>query len=183
MENLVLSWGVGYSPAYLRAFLKSISRNMKSADVVLFYHDTSEQAVSHLRDYLGTVQVIRPSDHAIRRAISILPRGSITTSKLLNRIGRKLVTRPHSPLFTGTYLVHFARHFWAAEYCDRVDIRQYKRVMLCDSRDVIVQSDVFDQIDNIRFVTGLEERRIGESAANQGPILDRTFHLAKRITA
>jgi hypothetical protein len=77
MENLVLSSGIGYSLAYLRVVLKSISRNMKSADVVLFYHDTSEQVVSHLREYLSTVQVIKPGDHAIRRAISILPRGSI----------------------------------------------------------------------------------------------------------
>ena len=167
MENLVFSAGYGYPPAYLKAFLQSISCNMKSADVILFYHDTSEQAVSHLRDYLGTVQVIKPNGHAIRRAISFLPRGRGITSKLVNKLGQKLVNQPYSSVLAGSYNIAFARYLWVADYCDRVDIRQYKRVMLCDSRDVIVQSDVFDKIDNISFVTGLEERRIREDFWNQ----------------
>jgi hypothetical protein len=170
MENLVFSTGYGYPVAHLQPFLKSISRNMQSADVILFYHDTSEHAVSRLRNYLGTVKVIKPSDHLVRQAITILPLGRITLSQLMfSLLGRKL--SPYSPLLTGMYSVYFARHFWAAEYCERVNITQYKKVMLCDSRDVIVQSDVFDKVDQINFVTGTEERRIGECPFNQGYVL------------
>jgi hypothetical protein len=39
--------------------------------------------------------------------------------------------------------------------------------MLCDSRDVVVQSDAFDKVDYISFVTGAEEKRIGECFLNQ----------------
>ena len=39
--------------------------------------------------------------------------------------------------------------------------------MLCDSRDVVVQSDAFDKVDGIGFVTGAEEKRIGECPFNQ----------------
>src|SRR6516225_1636483 len=94
MENLVFTSGYGYPPTYLEAFLKSISRNMKSADIILFYHDTSERVVSHLRDYLKTLQVIKPNGHAIRQAISFLPRGKRITSKLVNKLARKLVNQP-----------------------------------------------------------------------------------------
>jgi hypothetical protein len=171
-ENLVISSGYGYPPAHLGAFLKSISRNMKSADVVLFYHDTSEQTVNHLRNYLDRVKVIKPSDHLVRQAISILPRGRIKTSKLINQLGQKLVKQPYSPLLTGIFHVCFARHFWAAEYCERLDISPYERVMLCDSRDVVVQSDVFDKVTGFNFVTGGEERRIRECPANRNRILE-----------
>jgi hypothetical protein len=166
MQNLVFTSGYGYPPTYLEAFLKSISRNMKSADVILFYHDTSERVVSHLRDYLETVQVIKPNGHAIRRGISFIPLGRRTTTKLVNKVGQKLFNE-HSSLLAGSHNINFARYLWVADYCDRVDIRQYKRVMLCDSRDVIVQSDVFDKIDNISFVTGLEDGRIREDRLNQ----------------
>jgi hypothetical protein len=171
-NNLVISSGYGYPPAHLAAFLKSISRNMKSADVVLFYHDTSEQTVSHLRNYLYRVKVIKPSDHVVRQAISILPRGRIITSKLINHLGQKLVKQPYSPLLTGSFNVVFARHFWATEYCERLNMRLYKRVMLCDSRDVVVQSDVFDKVTGFNFVTGGEERRIRECPANRNRILE-----------
>jgi hypothetical protein len=169
MDNLVFSAGYGYRVEYLKPFLKSISRNMQSADVILFYHDTSEHAVSCLRNYLGTVNVIKPSDHLVRQAITILPKGRRTLSQLIHPLARNL--SPYSPLHTGIYSVFFARYFWAAEYCERVNITQYKKVMLCDSRDVIVQSDVFDKVDHINFVTGAEERRIGECGTNQNYIL------------
>ena len=133
---------------------------MKSADVVLFYHDTSEQTVSRLRGYLKTVQVVKPADHLVRQAINSLPRGKIRVSRLIHRLRRKLISQHHLYLLTGIYHVHFARYFWAADYCDRVDIRQYKRVMLCDSRDVIVQSDVFDKVDDISFWTGREDAHL-----------------------
>jgi hypothetical protein len=170
MENLVFSSGYGYHPHLLRAFLKSISRNMKTADVVLFYHDTSEETLSHLREYLGTVRVVRPSDHLVRRAISILPRGRERTSRLVRQLVQTLdsdVSRLHSPLFTGTFNPGLARYFWVSDYCDRVDIRQYTRLLLCDSRDVVVQSNVFDKVDDLSFVSGAEERRIGECPYNR----------------
>jgi hypothetical protein len=169
VENLVFSTGYGYPVEYLQPFLKSISRNMQSADVVLFYHDTSEHAVNRLRNYLGTVKVIKPSDHLVRQAITILPKGRRTLSQLIHPLTRNL--SPYSPSLTGIYSVNFARYFWAAEFCERVDITQYKKVMLCDSRDVIVQSDVFDKVDQINFVTGTEERRIGECPFNQDYVL------------
>src|SRR6476620_1064848 len=40
-------------------------------------------------------------------------------------------------------------------------------VMLCDSRDVVVQSDVFEKIDQMGLVTGQEAKRIGECSYNQ----------------
>jgi hypothetical protein len=46
---------------------------------------------------------------------------------------------------------------WAAEYCERINITQYKKIMLCDSRDVVFQSDMFDKADHVNFVTGAEE--------------------------
>ena len=169
-ENLVLSSGYGYPVEYLQPFLKSIARNMQSADVILFYHDTSEHAVSHLRNFLGRLKVVKPSDHLVRQAISILPRGRKRLSQLIHPFAQRL--SPYSPLLTGIYSVHYARYFWAAEYCERVNVTQYKKVMLCDSRDVIVQSDVFDKIDHITFVTGADERRIGECSGNQNYILE-----------
>src|SRR5215831_14857001 len=108
-DNLILSAGYNYPPEYLRTFLKSIARNMKSADVVLFYHDPLQ--VSSLREYLETVRVVTPSNYSIN--------GS------------------------GCYGPHFARYFWALDYCEQIDIGQYKRLMLCDSRDVGIQNDVF----------------------------------------
>jgi hypothetical protein len=168
MENLVLSSGYGYPPAALRTFLKSISRNMKSADVVLFYHDTSEEAVSRLREYLEVVQLVKPSDLG-RRAISILSRGRSLTTKLIQRLATISSDKQYSSLLFGHYHgAELARYFWAADYCERLDIGQYKRVMLCDSRDVVVQSDVFDKIDDISFITGAEEKRIGECDWNRG---------------
>jgi len=169
MENLVFSAGYGYPVSSLQPFLKSISRNMQSADVILFYHDTSEHAVSCLRNYLSTVKVIKPSDHQVRQTIAILPQGKRTLSRLIYPLGRKL--SPYSPLLTGIYSIFYARYFWAAEYCERVNITQYKKVMLCDSRDVVVQSDVFDKVDHMNFVTGAEERRVGECPSNQDYIL------------
>jgi hypothetical protein len=162
MDNLIFSSGYGYPPHYLKAFLKSISRNMKSADVILFYHDLSKQTVSHLREYLERIQIVKPCDHSVRQAINSLPRGRILASRLIHQLRRKVINQPYSYLLTGIYHVHFARYFWVVDYCDRVDIRQYRRVMLCDSRDVIVQSDVFDKVDDISFVTGGEDRHIGE---------------------
>ena len=169
-ENLVLSSGYGYPVEYLQPFLKSIARNMQSADVILFYHDTSEHAVSHLRNFLGRLKVVKPSDHLVRQAISILPRGRKRLSQLIHPFAQRL--SPYSPLLTGIYSVHYARYFWAAEYCERVNVTQYKKVMLCDSRDVVVQSDVFDKVDDVRFVTGAEEKRIGECHFNQAEIYD-----------
>ena len=173
MENLILSSGYGYPPAYVRTFLKSISRNMKSADVVLFYHDTSKEVVSRLREYLERVQLVKPRDHVVRRAISILPRGKSLTTQLIHRLALILSNEPYSSLlFSSGYGAHLARYFWAVDYCERVDIGQYKKVMLCDSRDVVVQSDVFDKVDDVRFVTGAEEKRIGECHFNQAEIYD-----------
>ena len=85
-ENLVFSSGYGYPPNRLRAFLKSISRNMKTADVVLFYHDTSEHCLSQLREYLSTVRVVKPKGQLVRQAISFLPRGRRLTSRLLHHL-------------------------------------------------------------------------------------------------
>src|SRR5690242_18619896 len=135
MDNLIFSSGYGYPPPYLKAFLKSISRNMKSADVILFYHDTSDQAVSHLREFLESVQVVKPRDHLVRQAINTLLRERILASRLIHHLRRKLINQRYSHLLTAIYHVHFARYFWVVDYCDRVDIRQYRRVMLCDSRD------------------------------------------------
>lgn len=170
MENLVFSSGYGYPRTYLRAFLKSISLNMNTADVILFYHDTSEQSVNHLRNLCPTVRVVRPSDHLFRRAISILPRGRIRTSRLIHQLSQNLdsnLNQQHSPLFTATYHPALARYFWVSNYCDSTDIRQYKKLMLCDSRDVVVQSNAFDKIDDMSFISGIEEKRIGECPINQ----------------
>jgi hypothetical protein len=158
-ENLVFSSGYGYPPTYLRAFLKSISRNMKTADVILFYHDTSEHYLSQLREYLSTVRVVKPKGHLVRRAIGLLPRGRGLTSHLVHYLAPSLVG--------ATSRIQCARYFWVKSYCDLVDITQYKRIMLCDSRDVVVQSDAFDMVDGIGFITGTEERRIGECPSNR----------------
>jgi len=169
-ENLVFSTGYGYPVEYLQPFLKSISRNMPSADVILFYHDTSEHTVTRLRNYLGRLNVIKPSDHLVRKAIDALPRGKRRLPRLVQPLAQKL--SPYSPFLTGSYSVHYARYFWIAEFCERANIAQYRKVLLCDSRDVIVQSDVFDKVDHINFFTGADERRIGECLGNQSYILE-----------
>src|SRR5262245_10393778 len=168
MENLVFSSGYGYPRTYLTAFLKSISRNMKTADVILFYHDSSEESVSYLRKYLDRVRVIKPSDHLVRRTISILPRRRKRITRSISSLARKLDnSQPYSPLLTATYHATLARYFWVTNYCDRVDISQYRRLMLCDSRDVVIQNDAFDKANDISFVTGREERLIEECSLNQ----------------
>ena len=168
-ENLIFTCGYGYPPTYLRTFLRSISRNMKAVDVVLFYHDTSEKSVSRLREYLDTVQVVRPTDYRVRQAINILPRGRGLISNLINDLAQRLEDgEPYHPLLTATYHVSLARYFWVVNYCCRVDISQYKGLMLCDSRDVVIQNDPFDKADELHFVTGAEEVRIGQCWIN-GP--------------
>jgi hypothetical protein len=168
-ENLVFTSGYGYPHTYVRSFLKSISRNMKSADVVLFYHQTSRHCVNQLHEYLGRVRVVKPSGHVVRRAISFLPRGRGLTSRLVHQVARKLdyEGRLHA-LIDATLHIHCARYSWVKSYCDVVDISRYKKIMLCDARDVIVQNDAFERIDERHFVTGGEEKRIREdSLGNQ----------------
>jgi hypothetical protein len=141
---------------------------MKAVDVVLFYHDTSEESVSHLREYLDIVQVIKPTDHLVRQAINILPRGRGVISNLIIDLAQRLEDgEPYNPLLTATYHVSLARYFWVVNYCCRVDISQYKGLMLCDSRDVVIQNDPFDKADELRFVTGAEEARIGQCWINR----------------
>jgi hypothetical protein len=130
---------------------------MKNADVVLFYHDTSEQSVSNLREYLATVRVVKPSDNLIRETISTLPRGKGLTSQLVLQ----------SPLLSAAYKPALARYFWVMNYCKRVDISTYDNILLCDSRDVVVQTDVFDKIKDATLVCGAEELRIRECTINQ----------------
>ena len=178
MENLtkcsnalVISAATGYSTSDLEPFLKSLYAHCAHAKVALIVDKGAYKVVDVLRGFNPNVFLITLPDRHLRRMLwsrwflyfwkySAVQKAVIVFTRLVG--GLTILTQ-----YLTTSLLHikFARYFVARRLIldNWADIGT---VLLCDSRDVLFQSDPF-AIVTADLVSGLENYSIKDDEINR----------------
>ena len=175
-KSLVITTAFAYAPDDLRPLACSLQRNSPDTDLLI---QTSSKDLKQLIGLQGEFSNIRfctiPNAPIIIKGRLALARKAVSHSlknlrkaqqKLTNR---KTVTIEQKKLWEiSTLQCHFLirRFFWARTSLLEANNANYEHVMLCDSRDVIIQKDPF--LESFQHIsTGAEVNTIGDCHMNK----------------
>lgn len=180
-KSLVITTAFAYAPVDLRPLACSLQRNSPDTDLLI---QTSTQDLKQLTSLQGEFSNIRfctiPNAPRIIKGRLALARKVVSHSlKNLRKsqqklTGRKTVFIEQKKLWEmSTLQCHFLirRFFWARTSLLEINNANYEQVMLCDSRDVIVQGDPFQESFQ-RISTGAEVNTISDCQMNSKWVLE-----------
>ncbi|HQZ64180.1 MAG TPA: hypothetical protein PLY87_03855 [Planctomycetaceae bacterium] len=156
-KTAILGTAYGYPIEQLEPFLRSCHDSIPTADVFLFTDRVGGHDVDAARRYCPNCQLMRPRDIGMRRHFKKLKRGHRLLSLILLALGRRFTrSDSYSQLITGAFGVAIARYLWYFDWIRKSHAAKYERILLCDTRDVILQSDPFRAPFSGRLFCGQE---------------------------
>ena len=175
--NAIITAATGYSQEDLQPFLDSVERTCPHSRLflIVFRHDAAR--VEMLRARYPFIEAVYDNYQ---------PKRGIRLSRWIARhfIGQDYANCHPFWRSVGTYLLHITlkRYFLALKIL-RESGGSFAKLLLTDSRDVLLQEDPFDRIGD-RLVSGVEEKTIGDCPHNSywieqiyGPaVLNRVSH-------
>lgn len=149
-----------------QAFLNSLRQSQVDADVVLIANHGGPAAEVGLQNLCPKARIWMPvanQFNRIQRRIALLfPAPWQWLASCWRDRWQKYPDRRHQIERRAVYLLNItiARYFFAKHYLSRV-ASQYDHVLICDSRDVVLQRDPFADLPSGVVVTG-EESGLGK---------------------
>lgn len=168
-DNLIVTAGFNYSPEQLRPFLKSASRHIPNADVVIFSDNNDSRYMESIIRLHARARIVVPEGYKfkdylwkhkkLRKFVKSI--GLDKLRKYLPSPTRQQISRIHRSSFLH---IQLARYSWAHSFLGELDPKP-KMVLLADSRDVYFQGDPFE--DNQQSILcGEEPMTIGSCPIN-----------------
>jgi hypothetical protein len=162
--NAIITAATGYSASDLHIFLWSVAKNCKNTTVFLIAYRRDRESIERLQDKYPFIQPIYIGS-LIRQQIARLAnyRTSSYCYWLAHRLSRREYSFVASPLETiGRLALRIPQErFFIALQLVRAYRDSFSKVLLTDSRDVVIQRDPFQFIDE-DLVSSLEPETIGK---------------------
>lgn len=177
-KSLIITTSFGYKPTDLAPFINSARLNSPSSDLLFFCSAGDVEALRGLEKKHGQI-ILRPIPNPpviikgraryIRLASRKFRRASLAAAQKIIRSNHEIGIETDSTLAKSTCQLHFLirRFFWARQSLIDRSLADYDNIMLCDSRDVLIQSDPFCEI-NGHLTSGEEINHVGECSINRG---------------
>lgn len=158
--NAIITAATGYTEADLRIFLRSIEQNCKTAKVFLIVFRQDHKSIEKLRQKYPFVEPIYIRQKVIKKlrrffvwvAHALKKRDYSQLPLLLQMLGRQPLHIVVERFFIMSNIVQSHRHI-------------FSNVLLTDCRDVVIQKDPFERLEN-QLVSGLEVKTIASDSLN-----------------
>lgn len=159
--NAIIAAATGYTEADLKIFLESIKLNCRDVKVFLIVFQKDSQHIEKLRSKYPFVQPV----YIYGRITKRLRRVHVWIAHILRRIN--FLKCPPSLQKIGTYSLHIVvERFFIMLDIVRNSNKCFSNVLLTDCRDVVIQKNPFELIEN-QLVSGLEVKKIGDDQLNR----------------
>lgn len=141
--QLVISLVSGYTYFHIKAFVESIRYNSPSADICLFFHQSTDKRT--LAQLASQSVLLQP--FTFRRPVS------------------QLLSDPSDSALASSSNIFFMRHLLFRAFIER-NASQYRNIFIADARDVVFQRDIFSHPFDRTLQFFAEPREIRDCALN-----------------
>jgi len=169
MESYVVSAAMRMSVSQLTPLLKSLAENAPDANVILLVNEAGSTKRERVKELNPNAELRSVSAPPIKTILWLPP----------EKVRRAVVKPILSALYRAGWIgqdvafaamePHISRYYYIREILE--ELKQHSgdanRVLLTDSRDVIVQSDPFRMLEEGEVYCGLEDVKIGERSLNR----------------
>ena len=177
-KSLIITTSFGYASSDLAPFINSARLNSPNSDILIFCAESDILSLKPLlRNHRQIMTRAVPSPPAIikgtaknlKAAARKFRRASLAATQRVMGSKHEIGVEVNSTFSKSTCQLHFLirRFFWARQALLDNRLDNYADVMLCDSRDVLVQSDPFTGIHG-QLTSGEEVNRVGKCPINRG---------------
>ena len=176
-KSLIVTTSFGYGRSDLSPFINSARLNSPNSDILIFCSDNDVQALKDLRSEYQQVilkpvqnppRIIKGQTKFVRAAARRIQRASLATTQKIVDSKDGISIESDAIISKSTCQLHFLirRFFWARQALLDPTLEEYKDVMLCDSRDVLIQKDPFNEIKG-QLTSGEEINTVGDCQINR----------------
>jgi len=158
--NAIMTAATGYTEKDLTVFLRSVEQHCKNVAVFLIVFQEDYQEIEKLRQKYPFIKPV----YVPRRSVKRFRRVYVWIAHLLKRMDYSQLP----PLLQnlGSYPLHVVvERFLKMSELLRDSDNDFENVLLTDCRDVVLQKDPFELV-NDKLVSGLEIEKIGNNSLN-----------------
>ena len=177
-KSLIITTSFGYASSDLAPFINSARLNSPNSDIVIFCAESDIPSLKALlkkhrqitaRPVPSPPVIIKGRAKTLKAAARKCRRASLAAAQKMMGSNHEVGVEVNSTFSKSTCQLHFLirRFFWARQALLEHSLEDYKDVMLCDSRDVLIQSDPFAGIQG-QLTSGEEVNQVGKCPINRG---------------